>query len=707
LLPAAFKNAMPVLREWQNSLAQMGMYILQLNIFIFHDGSLDSEYIAPKKQTRNLSSETMKITSSFPTLLMVALAFLLAVHRAAAQPYISLPYYNNFGQDIPGSSDPDFTASGTQQATDGNYWVVASPGITNDNIPFGNDDSANGFQMVITNNSTTIYNCAEVQINPSVIAPPQAFVISSDFQINQLSTVKESYIGLIALGNHINLGQVGNGTGVGSFVWGEVQVSQSGVHNGPGSVGFVDFENASGGSTGITQGSQVGANLPMNTNDVYNITVVGTYDFNTNLDVTVTAIDLSQGLTNSKSESIVFSVATNYFLSTAIHPGNGTYFGYCDRQDASGTGLPGETNIVMQNNFNIYLTNNPSGLGEPAQISIVANPTNQFVGNAEAIDATYSGATPMYFEWQYGGTNFSFTNTITSYSTNQTVLTNTLNFASLQLTNAGYYRVIASNSLGIANSSWTYVNVLPDPAQPMIDVQTIDAFNGGYFYQGPGVLGTLADEWNHVDVSATAATNSNIPLFNSTGAPTTVELSYTPGTATFIQSSQVIPLLTQYLESTTNTVVTLSGLQPNSAYNLVVYSCGGTYQGGIVTGAVNATAAGGPNLVADTGGFTNGINYVQNQSAVSDGSGNLTFSVAPLMGSTYSAWDGLQITPSTVALPVISIQAISGGQLQVNWSGGQGVLLESTNLLGPWTTNTVTSPYVFTPAGPMEFFRSE
>jgi hypothetical protein len=683
------------------------MYFLQLNIFIFSGCSLDSGYTAPKNKPEIYSPETMKITSSFPALLLAALVALLAAQRAAAQPYTPVPYYNNFGDDITNASDPDFTSSSTLQPQDGNFWTVVSPGITNDNSPFGNNDSVNGFQMDITNNASTIYNCAEIQLSPSDIAPPQAFVVSSDFQINQYSTAKESYIGLIALGNHPDLGKVGNATGYGSFVWGEVQASQTGVHNGPGSVGFVDFENGSGGSTGITQGSQVGANLPMNTNDVYNITVVGTYDFNTNLDLLVTAIDLSQHLTNSKSESIVFSVATNFFVSSSIHPANGNYFGYCDRQDASGTGLPGQTNIVTQNNFNLYLTNNPSGLGEPAPISILPSPTNQFVGNAEAITATFSGAIPMYFAWQYGGTNLSFTNTITSFSSNQTVLTNTLNIASIQLANAGYYRCVGSNSLGTSNTVWTYVNVVPDPAQTMIDVQVIDAFNGGYFYQGPGVLGTLADEWNHVDVSATATTNSNIRLFDSTGAPTAVELSYNPGTATFIQSSQVNPLLTQYLESTTNTVVTLSGLQPSSAYNLVVYSCGGTFQGGIVTGAVNGTATGGPNLVSDTGGFTNGVNYVQNQTAMSDGSGNLTFSVAPLMGSTYSAWDGLQITASTASAPTLSLQTISGGQLQVSWSGGLGVLLESTNLLGPWTTNTVASPYTFTPTGPEEFFRAE
>jgi hypothetical protein len=651
----------------------------------------------------------MKNTLSIPVLLLAALVSLLATNRATAQPYVSLPFYDNFPN---ASAAAIFTTSSTGGGGEtGNYWDLVTPGITNDNIPYGNDDSSNGLQMVILQNESTTYSAAEVQANPSVIAPPAAFGISSDFQIQAYSTAKESYIGLLALGNHVNLGTVS--TGYGSFVWCELQVSQTGLHNGPGSVGFVDFENGSGGSTGITQNSQVGSNLPMNTNDYYNITAVATYDYNTNLNVTVTASDVSQHLTNSKSETILWADANQYFLSTPTYPDNGTYFGYIDRQDSDGNGNanpPYETNMVVHNYFNLYLGNSPIQ-PFPVPVSIIAYPPNQFVGNADSIVATFSGPTPIYYIWQYAGTNTpgsvnSFTNNITDCCLWDTVLTNTLSFASLSLTNAGYYRCFAQNDWGTSNTAWVYLNVLPVPAQPMIDVQAVDAYNGGYYYQGPGVIGTMADEWNYVDVSATAATNSNIPLFNSTGTPTTVKLSYNPGTAAYIQSSAVIPLLTQYLESTTNTVVSLTGLQPSSYYNVVVYSCGNNYQGGVVTGAVTGTCTGGPTLVSDVGGFTNGVNYVQNQTAASDGNGNLTFSVAPLPSTSYSAWDGLQITLTPA--PTISIQPIGGGQLLVSWSGGQGLLLESTNILGPWTTNNIaTSPYVITPTGPVEFFKSE
>lgn len=46
----------------------------------------------------------------------------------------------------------------------------------------------------------------------------------------------------------------------------------------------------------------------------------------------------------------------------------------------------------------------------------------------------------------------------------------------------------------------------------------------------------------------------------------------------------------------------------------------------------------------------------------------------------------------------------SRGSLTLTWGSG-GTLLQATNLIGPWTTNLATSPYVLTPAsGAKEMF---
>ena len=52
----------------------------------------------------------------------------------------------------------------------------------------------------------------------------------------------------------------------------------------------------------------------------------------------------------------------------------------------------------------------------------------------------------------------------------------------------------------------------------------------------------------------------------------------------------------------------------------------------------------------------------------------------------------------------LSFTPATGGQFQIQWTG-QGTLLESTNIAGPWTTNTSSSPVLVTPSGPQKFYK--
>ena len=56
-------------------------------------------------------------------------------------------------------------------------------------------------------------------------------------------------------------------------------------------------------------------------------------------------------------------------------------------------------------------------------------------------------------------------------------------------------------------------------------------------------------------------------------------------------------------------------------------------------------------------------------------------------------------------MPLLSIQR-AGANLQVAYTNG--ILEQATNVTGPWTTNTTTSPYTFTPStnGTRMFFRA-
>ena len=55
--------------------------------------------------------------------------------------------------------------------------------------------------------------------------------------------------------------------------------------------------------------------------------------------------------------------------------------------------------------------------------------------------------------------------------------------------------------------------------------------------------------------------------------------------------------------------------------------------------------------------------------------------------------------------PVVNLkmQPTTGNQLQLTWP--MGVLLEATNISGPWTTSTAAPPYTITPTTPQLFYR--
>jgi hypothetical protein len=59
---------------------------------------------------------------------------------------------------------------------------------------------------------------------------------------------------------------------------------------------------------------------------------------------------------------------------------------------------------------------------------------------------------------------------------------------------------------------------------------------------------------------------------------------------------------------------------------------------------------------------------------------------------------------AAAAPPVtFSIKPISGGQIELQWF--QGTLMEATNLLGPWSSNSSVSPLLLTPSAPQKFYR--
>ena len=87
--------------------------------------------------------------------------------------------------------------------------------------------------------------------------------------------------------------------------------------------------------------------------------------------------------------------------------------------------------------------------------------------------------------------------------------------------------------------------------------------------------------------------------------------------------------------------------------------------------------------------------------------GVITFSYAPPPERPSEGdWNGVQLVQITPPLvPVTLTNKWNGSTVTLSWPGS-GLLLQATNLPGPWTTNnSATSPFVVTPTAPHMFYR--
>jgi aryl-phospho-beta-D-glucosidase BglC (GH1 family) len=176
--------------------------------------------------------------------------------------------------------------------------------------------------------------------------------------------------------------------------------------------------------------------------------------------------------------------------------------------------------------------------------------------------------------------------------------------------------------------------------------------NPGPTMSGAAVLGTAGDQWNGINVSS----GSGISLINADGSSSAVTMSFTSGGgydtggSTPFAGTSYDALMEDYLYNDgISQIITLSGLVPNSSYNLVVYNAAdfnaagrttyftvnGNTQSSVWNGASNTLIA--------------GVDYVDFPSALSDGSGNLVITYTG-NGSTEGDIDGFQIqaAPFTV-----------------------------------------------------------
>jgi len=137
-------------------------------------------------------------------------------------------------------------------------------------------------------------------------------------------------------------------------------------------------------------------------------------------------------------------------------------------------------------------------------------------------------------------------------------------------------------------------------------------------------------------------------------------------------------------------------------FNLVLFSCNGTESSTTNAGAI--FTVNGMTRVAlptqDTS-FVESNNYVVFNRLVVTGS-SLAGTWGPATGKSYGSLNGAQLQYLGAAV-TLNVQHVGASQIQLQWS--QGTLLEATNIVGPWTTNTAASPLTLTPSAPHKFYR--
>lgn len=190
-------------------------------------------------------------------------------------------------------------------------------------------------------------------------------------------------------------------------------------------------------------------------------------------------------------------------------------------------------------------------------------------------------------------------------------------------------------------------------------------------YSGAAVTGSAGDIWNGVNGGAlgTPTNLGNVPLVDSSGANSGVSLSF-GGTAGAYDATSAVclmaatsfaPLLCDYIYrySGAAATVTLAGLTPGAAYDLILYSMAndaGRVTDFALDGVTRSVTA------ATVSGLVSGTNYTEFTGTVS-GTGLLSFTFT---GPSEGNLDGLQLTqtvngtlpePATLALLSLGLAA--------------------------------------------------
>jgi hypothetical protein len=451
-------------------------------------------------------------------------------------------------------------------------------------------------------------------------------------------------------------------------------------------------------------------------------------------------------------------LSASFTTANAVAPFGGALTIDNDTQDAIGgrifSGDTAEVSIfsrALSANEIAQLFTTGSGTLVGPSISAAPQPQWVFPGQNVHFTVSAAGSTPIYYFWQANGTNLIDGGQISGV-TNATLAIN--NVGNL---NAGLYSVIVSNAVEAITSSPVALTVLAAPSSfqtntiklgplgywPLNELSGTNAFDySGNGYHGtyitPTALGTAGPNPPYIGFDTLdnlaplftlAAVNSyvSLPSFGVTSATmtfaawiypqgeggsnqvgsagiifnragTTSGLCYkNDGTqlgynwnndpATYGQSSGLVPPNDQW--SFVALVVT-----PTNA-TLYMYNTNGAATYVSTNAHLPSPFTGETRIGSDSQGGRN-FNGKIEQAAV------FNYSLNPTQIAQVYTNGGIAV-PVSSSDAHLTVSSPVGGTFHVSWAAG--TLLESTNLLGPWTTNTATSPYTVPVTDPQKFYR--
>jgi hypothetical protein len=330
------------------------------------------------------------------------------------------------------------------------------------------------------------------------------------------------------------------------------------------------------------------------------------------------------------------------------------------------------------------------------------NPATYYAGFTATLTAAFDGSRPIAYQWVTDGGSGIFTNVPGATSS-------TLVIPNVQAGSAGNYKLKASNLAGgPAESSPSLLTVVPSTYAIHFSatnaITTADAvLNHPGVVTGAAVFGNTAQVvtlGNGGSLTFTADNSVASVDFGNTGGNFAYPAPNSTGNANFDA------VLNQCNFDLGPKTITLNNLVAGHNYSVLLI--GLDVRGGLVAGSASARLAYFQDPVVPTdvsSTFHMGDSVYVMASFLAETTTQTIIEQLPTGGNGNMNALVVYDLSAVVTPPTLSLTPSGGGNLTLTWSAGS-TLLQATNILGPWTTNTTaTSPYTVSPTNPQSYFR--